>query len=85
MKIKSSQIPPAILHAIRNPDLLEGEDIIIEDENEKIVGVIIQPNAYEFFLRKVSEREDEIDSDPALHEDYDPTAKTLDDLRGETK
>lgn len=46
-----------------------------------MVGVIIQPDAYAFFLRKVAEREDELDND--LDAPYDPNAPTLDDLKGE--
>ena len=81
MKVKSSELPASLLDKIRNPDPLEGEDLIIEDELGKVVGVIIQPDAYAFFLKKVAEREDELDND--LDEPYDPNAPTLDDLKEE--
>lgn len=81
MKIKASSIPIDLLKKIKNPDALEGEDILIEDENGLLLGAILQPNAYEFFLKKVEEREDELDS--AIDEPYDKNGKTLDDLLGE--
>lgn len=81
MKIKSSDFPKEILDKIVRPDPLEGEDILIEDNDGKLVGAIIQPDAYKFLLRKIEEREDELDS--ALDEKYDPNAPSLDDLMGE--
>ena len=81
MKIKSSDISADLLGKIRNPDLVEGEDILIEDDDGSLIGVIIQPNAYNFFLKKVEEREDELDA--SLHEPYDKNAKSLEDLLGE--
>ncbi|WP_086931404.1 hypothetical protein [Agarilytica rhodophyticola] len=78
MKIKESSIPTDVLEKIKNPDPIEGEDILIESQNGELVGVIIQPKAYEFFLKKIEEKEDEIDS--ALDEKYDPGAKSLNDL-----
>lgn len=60
---------------------MEGEDILIESESGELVGVIIQPKAYKFFLKKIEEKEDEIDS--ALDEKYDAGAESLDDLMGE--
>lgn len=81
MKIKSSDFPKEILDKIVRPDPLEGEDILIEDNDGKLIGAIIQPDAYKFLLRKIEEREDELDS--ALDEKYDPNAPSLDDLIGE--
>ncbi len=78
MKIKSNTLPSTLLHQINNPDPLDGEDIIIEDSNGKVIGVIIQPNAYKFLLEKIEEREDEIDSQ--LGEPFDPKSKTLNEL-----
>lgn len=63
---------------IQNPDPLEGEDILIEDDNGNLIGAILQPDAYAYFLKKVEKREDELDS--ALDEPYDENAKTLDDM-----
>ena len=81
MKIKESLLPTDVLENIKNPDPIEGEDILIEGENGELIGVIIQPKAYKFLLNKIEEKEDEIDS--ALDEKYDPSAKSLDDLLGE--
>ncbi len=81
MKIKESSLPAEVLGKIKNPDPIEGEDILIESESGELIGVIIQPKAYEFFLKKIEEKEDEIDS--ALDEKYDSGAKSLDDLMGE--
>lgn len=81
MKIKESSLPSEVLGKIKNPDPIEGEDILIESESGELIGVIIQPKAYEFFLKKIEEKEDEIDS--ALDEKYDSGAKSLDDLMGE--
>jgi hypothetical protein len=81
MKIKESSLPAEVLGKIKNPDPIEGEDILIENESGELIGVIIQPKAYEFFLKKIEEKEDEIDS--ALDEKYDSGAKSLDDLMGE--
>lgn len=39
------------------------EDIGIIDEDGNVQGVIINERAYEFFLRKVEEEEDRIDSE----------------------
>ncbi len=81
MKIKSTEFPKKVLDRIITPDPLEGEDIIIEDDNGKVLGVILQPKAYEFFLKKIEEKEDEIDS--SLDEKYDPNSPSLEDLMGE--
>ncbi len=81
MKIKRSDLAKDVLNKILHPDPLKGEDIIIEDDSGKIIGVIIQPNTYKFLLKKVEEREDEIDS--SLNEEYDKNAPSLDDLMGE--
>ncbi|OZG71056.1 hypothetical protein BTA51_23430 [Hahella sp. CCB-MM4] len=81
MKIKESSLPADVLEKIKNPDPIEGEDILIENESGELVGVIIQPKAYEFFLKKIEEKEDEMDG--ALDEKYDSSAKSLDDLMGE--
>ncbi|MCH8497642.1 MAG: hypothetical protein LAT63_04155 [Marinobacter sp.] len=82
VKIKSSELPDSLLDKVRHPNPLEGEDLIIEDESGKVVGIIIQPEAYAFFLKKVAEREGARDS--ALDEPYAPDAPTLDDLTRET-
>ena len=82
MKIKSSELPDSLLDKIRNPAPLEGEDLIIEDGAGKVLAVIIQPDAYAFFLKKVAEREGALDN--VLDEPYDPDAPALDDLSRET-
>lgn len=81
IKVKSSSLPASLLEKIKNPDALEGEDILIEDEDGSLLGVIIQPDAYRFLLQKIEEKEDELDS--AQHESYDKNSKSLDDLLGE--
>jgi hypothetical protein len=83
MKIKSNTLPPDVLKMIKNPDPIKGEDICIEDDDGNAIGYIIQPKAYDFFLTKIREKEDELDS--AISEKYDPNSKTLDDLMGGEK
>ena len=78
MKIKDKLLPVDVLEKIKNPDPIEGEDILIENEKGELLGVIIQPRAYKFFLQKIEEKENE--SDSILDEMYDPNAKSLDDL-----
>jgi len=78
MKIKTSELPDDLMSLIKNPDPLEGEDILIENEDGTLVGAILQPKAYEFFVRKIKEKEDELDG--SLDEPYDESTKTLDDL-----
>ncbi|TMO88821.1 hypothetical protein [Pseudoalteromonas ruthenica] len=81
MRIKSTELPREILENVLNPDPLEGEDIIIENGAGETIGVIIQPKAYDFLLRKFEELEDE--NDDALDEKYDPNSPSLDDLMGD--
>ncbi|MCB2263240.1 MAG: hypothetical protein LGR52_09945 [Candidatus Thiosymbion ectosymbiont of Robbea hypermnestra] len=78
MKVKAGQLPTDVLKFIEDPDPLQGEDIIIEKDNGEIVGVIIQPEAYRYFIAKAEEQEDQIDA--ALNEKYTPQSKTLDDF-----
>ncbi len=80
MKIKASSLPKELLEKIKTPDSLKGEDILIEDDNGSLLGVILQPLAYEFFLKKIEERENELDT--SLIEPYDKNSKSLDDLLG---
>lgn len=49
------------LKNLLNEDAPVDEDIGIVDEAGQLVGVVITPDAYEFFLRKVEEEEDRID------------------------
>lgn len=81
MKIKDNEISQELLENILNPDPLEGEDIIIENDKGDVLGVIIQPKAYEYFLKKVSESED--DNDSQDYEEYNKDAPSLNDLMGE--
>ena len=78
MKIKENTLPPGLVMFIKNPDPLEGEDIIIQNDAGNTIGVIIQPKAYDFFLKKIKEKEDEIDSQ--LGDSYDSNSKTLKNL-----
>lgn len=76
MKIfKTKILPKPVLEAILNPDPLEGEDVIIEDDEGQVVAAIIQPDAYRFLLKKIEAREDELDSQTG--EPYDPKSKDL--------
>ena len=77
-KFKSKNLPSDLVEAIKNPDPIEGEDIFIKDEKGTTLGIIIQPKAYEFFIRKIEEAENEIDS--KTEEKYDANSKSLDDL-----
>ena len=77
-KVLLSTLPPALIEAILRPDPLEGVDILIENDEGKLLAAIIPADAYQFFLNKVEEREDEIDSKVVA--DYDPNAKTLEDF-----
>lgn len=81
MKINANKIPADLMDLIQNPDSLEGEDILIENDEGTLIGVILQPKAYEFFIKKVEEKEDELDRDN--NETYDRHAKTLDELLGD--
>ncbi len=81
MKIKDTEISQELIEKILNPDPLEGEDIIIENDKGDILGVIIQPKAYEYFLKKVSESED--DNDSQDYEKYNKDTPSLNDLMGE--
>ncbi len=81
MKIKASELPDSLMSLIKNPNSLNGEDILIENNDGTLVGAILQPKAYEFFVKKIEEKEDELDG--SLDEPYDESAKTLDDLMGE--
>ncbi len=82
-KFKLNDLPSELVEMIIKPDLLEGEDIVIEDEKSNICAAIIQPEAFRFFLKKIEEREDEIDFREREFEKHDPNAKTLDELRDE--
>jgi hypothetical protein len=39
IKIKASTLPSTLLHKINSPDPADGEDIIIEDSNGRIIDV----------------------------------------------
>jgi len=82
MKIKASQLPSDVLEHIENPDPLEGEDIIIERDSGEIIGMIIQPEVYKYFIEKIEEEEDRINA--SLNEEYTPESKTLEDLLKES-
>jgi len=75
MKIKASELPDDLMRLIKNPDSLKGEDILIENNDGTLLGAILQPKAYEFFVKKIEEKEDELDR--SLDEPYDERAKTL--------
>ena len=78
MRINEKDLPPALVEYIKHPDPIAGEDIVIEDGAGSTIGVIIQPNAYAFFLKKIEEEED--GRDRALGEACDRRSKTLREL-----
>lgn len=58
--IRSHKIGKELLDLINEEDPID-DDIGIEDENGRILGVLIPEKAYQFFLDKVEEEEDRID------------------------
>jgi len=78
MKISDSTLNDELIKKILNPDPLEGEDILIEDSSGETIGVIIQPKAYQFLLRKIEEIENANDSKE--FEKYEGNGSSLDDL-----
>ena len=81
MKIKANKLPADLINLIQNPDSLEGEDILIENDEGTLIWVILQPKAYEFFIKKIEEKEEKLDRDN--NETHVRSEKTLDDLLGE--
>ncbi|MEN9868716.1 MAG: hypothetical protein RL748_4306 [Pseudomonadota bacterium] len=65
VKIQLSALPNEIVQLIMHPDPLIGTDIRIEDENGGLIAAIIPADAYQFFLKEIEKREDEIDSKAA--------------------
>jgi len=74
----SRSLPAELVRSIRNPDPLEGADILIEDDDGALLAAVIQPRAYRFLLRMIAEQEDRIDERTVG--EYDPEGTTLDDL-----
>ena len=68
-EIKKTQIGKQLADLLAEEHPVE-EDIGILDEDGNVLGVIITPRAYDFFLRKAEEAEDEMDR------------QTADDFRG---
>lgn len=60
--VEIEQIGNALKEMLVNPDPVD-EDIVIKGENGEVLGVIISEKAYAFFLEKVEEEEDRIDSE----------------------
>lgn len=48
IKVKSSELPASLLDKIRNPDPLEGEDLIIEDESGRWSALSSSPMPMRF-------------------------------------
>jgi len=55
--IDAGAVGQQLVDLINEPDPLE-EDIGIENAAGALIGVLITPRAYEFFLTKVEEEED---------------------------
>jgi hypothetical protein len=60
-EVRKSQIGESLVQLLAEEHPLE-EDIGILDEDGNLLGVVITPRAYDFFLRKVEEAEDEMDN-----------------------
>jgi len=82
-RIKLSSLPAPLREAILHPDPIEGEDVLIEDDSGIVKAAVVQPEAYQFLVRALEERENEVDTGPT--EEYDPEGKTLDALIEETE
>ncbi|EPU3937151.1 TPA: hypothetical protein KV183_003010 [Morganella morganii] len=78
MKVSINDFNQNIISMIKNPDLSEGEDILIYDDNNELAGVIIQPKLYQFIINKINEIEDAEDS--AVSYSHDSDTISLDDL-----
>ncbi|RUT66754.1 hypothetical protein CKG00_10430 [Morganella morganii] len=78
MKVSINDFNKNIISMIKNPDLSEGEDILIYDDNNELAGVIIQPKLYQFIIDKINEIEDAEDS--AVSYSHDSDTVSLDDL-----
>lgn len=61
-KIDQSKIGKELAVLIDEKDPID-EDITILDGNGEILAAVITKDAYQFFLRKVEEAEDEMDSE----------------------
>lgn len=61
-EIDKSKIGKELIALINEEDPID-EDITILDGNGEILAAVITKDAYEFFLRKVEEAEDEIDNE----------------------
>ena len=78
MKVSINDFNQNIISMIKNPDLSEGEDILIYDDNNELACVIIQPKLYQFIINKINEIEDAEDS--AVSYSHDSASISLDDL-----
>ena len=81
-KIKLNQLPAGVIQLVNEENPLS-EDIGIFDEKNDLAGVIITPDAYAYFLRKVEEDEDKLDSETLKEfnsEEELHSAPTLDDF-----
>jgi hypothetical protein len=81
-RIELDSLPKATIQLINEENPIS-EDIGIYDKNGELSSVIISPDAYAYFLRKVEEDEDRQDSESL--KDFDSqkelsTAKSIDDF-----
>ena len=73
--VNLSSLPDELAHFILHPDPLTEEDILIVDNAGTQIAAVISAAAYHFFLKKVEEAEDAIDS--KIESTYEPHACTL--------
>ena len=80
-KIQFNVLPSEVVKLIREENPIH-EDIGVFDENGELKGVVITPEAYSYFLKKVEDDEDKEDLE--CLENFDSkkeldSAQTLDD------
>ncbi len=61
-EINKSEVSKELVNMLDEKNPID-EDIAILDVSGSIVGVIITNDAYQFFLKKIEEEEDKIDSE----------------------
>lgn len=61
-EIKMDNVGDVLKELLAEVDPIE-EDIGIFNDSGELAGVVINPKAYDFFLRKVEEEEDRIDAE----------------------
>jgi hypothetical protein len=81
-KINLSKLPDEVIELI-NEESPMSEDIGIFNDKDELTGVIITPDAYSYFLKKVEEDEDKEDLESLKNFDSESemnSAITIDDF-----